>query len=309
MKHPFVSVIVPNYNHAPFLKERLDSIINQSYNYLEIIILDDNSSDNSCNIIKQYKGHPLVSHIIINEINNGSPFVQWKKGFSLAKGELVWIAESDDYCDPDYLKTLVRQFEFDEKCVLAFCKSQIVDVDGNIINDDSLINGDLIIDGRRFIKDYLSRYNFIINASSALFSKKTLYNMENNYTQFRGCGDWVFWIEIAKNGDVSYVDTPLNKFRQHGTNTTIQQIKSMKGFYEVIDVMNYMRENRYISKFQYLRAQLINVYSVKYGKSSMLFSKDQMLNIQKKWEIGIITQMIVYLLYILQRFGIHLINR
>ena len=62
-----VSVIVPNYNHELFLKERLDSIVNQSYKNIEIIILDDASTDGSCEIINSYKSHPKVSKILINK--------------------------------------------------------------------------------------------------------------------------------------------------------------------------------------------------------------------------------------------------
>ena len=67
MKHPLVSVIVPNYNHAPFLEERINSILNQSYDNYELIILDDKSTDNSLEVIKKYRDHVRVSDVIVNE--------------------------------------------------------------------------------------------------------------------------------------------------------------------------------------------------------------------------------------------------
>ena len=91
-----VSVIIPNYNHAPFLKERIDSVLNQTYDNFEVIILDDKSTDNSKEVIANYRGHSKISHIVYNEENSGSTFKQWQKGFSLAKGDYIWIAESDD---------------------------------------------------------------------------------------------------------------------------------------------------------------------------------------------------------------------
>ncbi len=101
--NPSVSVIIPNYNHAPFLKERIDSVINQHYDNFEVIILDDCSKDNSREVIEQYRNHPKVKHIIYNEANSGSTFIQWHKGFRLAEGEYIWIAESDDVADLDFL--------------------------------------------------------------------------------------------------------------------------------------------------------------------------------------------------------------
>lgn len=67
-----VSVIVPNYNHAPFLRERIDSILAQSYTDFELILLDDCSTDNSRDILNSYRDNPHVSHIIFNEKNSGS---------------------------------------------------------------------------------------------------------------------------------------------------------------------------------------------------------------------------------------------
>lgn len=72
-----VSVIVPNYNHHKFLNARLDSILKQTYQNFEIIILDDCSTDENRDIIELYRNHPKVSHIIHNTKNSGSTFIQW----------------------------------------------------------------------------------------------------------------------------------------------------------------------------------------------------------------------------------------
>src|SRR6187549_2432119 len=94
-----VSVIIPNYNHAKFLRQRLESVLNQSFRDFEVIILDDCSTDESFQVIEDYRAHPKVSHIVFNKENTGSTFIQWKKGIELAKGEWIWIAESDDWCE------------------------------------------------------------------------------------------------------------------------------------------------------------------------------------------------------------------
>ena len=80
MNEPLVSVIVPNYNHAPYLRERIDSILNQTFQDFELILLDDCSPDNSREIINSYKDNPHVSHIVLNEENSGNTFVQWDLG-------------------------------------------------------------------------------------------------------------------------------------------------------------------------------------------------------------------------------------
>ena len=68
MAKPEVSIIVPNYNHAQFLKQRLESIFNQTYQNFEVILLDDASTDKSVSILEKYSKHSKVSHFIVNEL-------------------------------------------------------------------------------------------------------------------------------------------------------------------------------------------------------------------------------------------------
>src|ERR1700752_894581 len=93
---PKVSVVVPNYNHARFLQKRIESILRQSYQDFELILLDDCSTDDSQAILSQYAGDARV-RLEFNPVNSGSTFKQWNKGVGLARGKYVWIAESDDY--------------------------------------------------------------------------------------------------------------------------------------------------------------------------------------------------------------------
>jgi len=88
-----VSVIVPNYNHAEFLKQRIESILNQTYTDFELIMLDDFSTDNSSEIIDDFTARFLNIRSYYNKDNSGSPFAQWDLGVNLAKGEFIWIAE------------------------------------------------------------------------------------------------------------------------------------------------------------------------------------------------------------------------
>ena len=102
------SVIIPNYNHSSFLRQRIDSVLNQHYPHFELIILDDNSTDGSRDVIENYRNSTKVSHIVYNEQNSGSPFLQWKKGIELAQHDWIWIAESDDFAATGFLEQAVK---------------------------------------------------------------------------------------------------------------------------------------------------------------------------------------------------------
>ena len=307
--HPFVSVIIPNYNHARFLKERIDSILMQTYNNFEVIILDDNSSDNSLEIMKSYENYSQISHIIKNSQNSGSPFIQWQKGFELAKGELIWIAESDDACDIKLLETLINEFNKDENCVLAFCKSIKIDINGNQIGEAGM-KTDLHMNGKDFFDKYLYRYCFITNASSAIFKKDILHQIDWKHTRFKGSGDWILWIEVSRCGNIAYINQPLNFFRIHGSNTTTQQLHNGKNEAEAIEVYQFMKNKKYIGYFKELRERIAHIYSIKYGKLDKVLDNKTKQDLICGWRNNFFINITTAIIFLFQRiYGNVIIKR
>ncbi len=129
-----VSVIVPNYNYSKYLKERLYSVLNQTCKPMEIIFLDDASSDDSVEVAKSILSESgIKSTIIKNDVNRGV-FKQWLAGVEKAKGNYIWIAEADDVADVDFLKELVSRVK-QEKSVLAYCQSKVIDENGEVVRE------------------------------------------------------------------------------------------------------------------------------------------------------------------------------
>ena len=220
-----VSVIVPNYNHSKYLNQRIDSILSQSYQNFELIILDDKSKDNSSQIIEQYRDHPKVSHIVLNEVNSGSTFKQWKKGIDLAKGEYIWIAESDDFANPIFLETLTTEINKDKAVVLAYCASALVNEESVEIGREGRVRkqGGPAIYKSNGIDECINEFFFhpiIPNASAVLFKKESYYKMNNDFLDFKICGDWLFWINICLDGNIVYFYDALSYFRQSSTSVS-----------------------------------------------------------------------------------------
>lgn len=251
---PQVSVIIPNYNHSLYLQERIDSVLEQSFQDFEVIILDDQSTDNSKNVIEQYRNHLKVSQIIYNETNSGSTFRQWKKGFGIAKGKYIWIAESDDVADPNLLRTLVLALDSDDAVTFSFCRSVKIDSHSQIMESMSWFNDlgkrnwmeeSFINDGKEEIRNYLFFKNIVPNASAVLINKK--YVNENIFTDISNmkyAGDWYFWVKLAEQGKIAYSAEALNKFRQH-QNTT-RSIKNPDK--EIIRFGEYFFVIKYVQK-------------------------------------------------------------
>ena len=236
---PQVSVIVPNYNHESYLRQRLDSIFNQTFQDFEVIILDDCSTDNSKEIIEEYRDRPQTSHIVYNETNSGSPFKQWAKGFNLAQGEYIWIAESDDWAELNFLEEMVKPLQKNGDIVLTFSNSiwfssQGVQKQSDVFQNDKLLSGNDF-----FYKKMITR-NSICNASCVLFKKNILFQIPHLYQEFKGCGDWIFWLEFCWRGNICYVSKTLNHFRQHEKSTTKKSIISGTTYKESFFIYNYI---------------------------------------------------------------------
>ena len=255
----FVSVIVPNYCHAKYLDQRIQSILNQTYQNFELIILDDCSPDNGASkaVIEKYRSNPHVSHIVYNEQNSGSTFKQWDKGISLAKGDYIWIAESDDFCEPNLLEELVNQIEVHPSCSLVYALSQQVDGNGNVKGSPVKSHANKFLKGKSFIRRYMCCENPVYNASSAIFKKDAALRLDKQYMEYKGAGDRLFWIEIAEQGDVAIVNKPLNYFRQHGNKVTTKRSVDGTNLKEAHRTYEYMLQNH---DFSVLRRYAVRGY-------------------------------------------------
>ncbi len=231
---PMISVIVPNYNHAKYLRQRLDSVYGQTYRNIEIILLDDASTDSSLEILEEYYNkYKSITRLLVNEHNVGNVFSQWMKGMSEATGDLIWIAESDDYCDLNFLKTL-SPFFTDEAVCLTYSKILFVDEKGNT-HSRSFDDYVEIIDDTKWKNSYketsssevraaLGIKNTIPNVSSVLFRKPEEIELFHNkeWLDMRICGDWIFYLNILRGGKIAYSIDTMSYYRIHDDNSSIK---------------------------------------------------------------------------------------
>jgi len=246
---PCVSVIIPNYNHASYLEQRIDSVLNQTYSNFEVILLDDNSTDGSFELIKKYKEHPKVKTVIANENNTGSVFRQWVKGIDLASGKYIWIAESDDYATKDFLEETVSLAEDNPDAGLVFADSFNIDREGllkgkiserhkllkDIDSDHFIFKGEECAP-RFFIEDML-----ILNASAVLFNTEKFRETVNfkKLQTFENTGDQFAYISIFIKYEIIYLNKALNFRRSHGENTTSVNFKNGTIYRDRIKIINH----------------------------------------------------------------------
>lgn len=239
-----VSVIIPNYNHERFLEKRIESVLYQTYQNFEIIILDDCSKDNSRAIIEKYRANPKVSQIIYNDVNTGSTFKQWNKGINASKGDLVWMAESDDWCENNFLEVLVNGIKKSPSCALAFAQSYCIGDNNDLRWQSHHAKPEEYIPGKQFLKKRLAYGCTIFNASMAIFKKEFALKVPEEFTNFKLCGDWFFWINIARNGNVFISNKVLNYYRRSDSSLTSRLYATGYNFIEEIKMFQLVKAQR-----------------------------------------------------------------
>lgn len=273
---PLVSVIVPNYNHGPFLRERLESIYAQTYTNIQVILLDDLSTDDSRSILSEFASqHADNTQCVFNEINSGGVFHQWKKGLKLARGELVWIAESDDYCSPNFLAENVRNFS-NEAVMLSYSRSLFVTgvpprTCWSTEEYLSFLGADFWLQpftksAHWLVNNCFALKNIVPNVSSAVFrNPRDMALMEDEaWTRMKVCGDWVFYLNLVRGGLVSYTPQATNYYRQHDNNTSVRSQST----------------DLYYREYEYVATQLAALYDLQQGTLERLQE-----DVRRQWDV------------------------
>lgn len=254
-----VSVIVPNFNYARYLAERVASIQAQTYPVHEIILLDDASTDDSVLVMENLRSRlGKQIQMSLNTSNSGAVARQWARGVGLATGDLVWIAEADDLADSNFLAATVRAFD-DPDVVLSYSQSRRIDSSGNTIwRDYSDYLDD--VDPQRWRHDYcrrgveeiadaLSVRNTIPNISAVVFRRAAVADLLaahlDELSTLRIAADWCFYIRLLREGSVAYVSQTLSSHRQHPQSITTK-----------IDGFRHLEE---IQQMQRLASQVVEI--------------------------------------------------
>jgi len=241
-----VSVIIPNYNHARYLQQRIESILKQTFHDFELIILDDKFNDNSIEIIQEYAGKYPEIVTCFNEVNSGSPFSQWNKGVKMAKGEFIWIAESDDFADANFLERTYDEIMKSEKIGMTCCNSMILNEERGIkykYSDLGKISIDVV--RKLTIKDLLE--NHIPNVSSVLFRKAAFLNDGGADPTFEYSGDWFLYLSILQKWEIVYLPEALSTFRLHKGSKYHDHYRNNNFLKERFFIYSYILKNNSIS--------------------------------------------------------------
>jgi glycosyltransferase involved in cell wall biosynthesis len=212
---PRVTFVVPTYNYARFVTKAIDSLLEQDFEALEIIVIDDCSSDATPQLLERYANNPTVK--LLRHSQNLGHLRTYNEGLEMAAGEFVGLLSADDVClRSDAISRQLALFEADPEVGFVYSPLAYVDDSGSLIKVNHRWSADSIHDGLDEFQD-LAFTNFI-PASGTLVRAKC--HKEFGYYDIRlpHTGDWELWLRLAARFRVGYVADATYGWRVHQEN-------------------------------------------------------------------------------------------
>ena len=216
MKHPRVSIVMTVYNTERYLSESVESILNQSFNDFEFIIIDDGSTDNGWNILKNYAD--CDSRIILQGNGENLGMAQsLNKGLKIAVGEYIARFDSDDISLPNRLAEQISYMESNPSVDLITTAVDYINADGEIVGQYTPPSNPILI-----------RWNLIFSNPfrhpTSLWRRVAVENLVGSYNpDFRYAEDYEFFARVCHKGTVHTIFQPLVKMRLHNDSIRISQ--------------------------------------------------------------------------------------
>lgn len=221
-----ISVIIPCYNCERFIQETVYSILQQSVLPIEIILINDSSSDDTLKILHELRKSNNMIKIFDFKINMGVSFCR-NYAADRSNGDYVMFLDSDDLALPNLIEESQRKLnklnaKFNDKYVMSYCSYVQIDENDNIISEEmrGIQTEPQEILGYEFLRNYISTSGVILKKES--FYKACKFNEKLTYAE-----DWDLWLRIAQVGGFCYIDKPLIKVRRRNSSLS-SNLENMK---------------------------------------------------------------------------------
>ncbi|MFQ5355016.1 MAG: glycosyltransferase [Mariprofundaceae bacterium] len=220
---PVVSIVIPAFNCARYLKEAIDSVLCQDYPLIELIVLDDGSTDETSDILKEDKRKFFrASHANIGQA------ATLNKGWDIAKGELLGYLSADDALLPNAVSASVSSLKHNDAAVLSYCDYYLMD-------DSSSVTGRYDAPDYDYV-EMLTR-TLCFPGPGVIFRRQAFLEAGHWDVRLNQVPDYDYWLRLGLVGSFIRISKPLAKFRVHSASQTCGFVDEEKSD-EVIDVLS-----------------------------------------------------------------------
>ena len=253
---PLVTVITPLFNAQDFIGETIESVLDQTYQNWEMIIVDDCSTDNSRDIVKKYEAKESRIKLIELEKNFGGPARPRNVGLDISKGDYLAFLDADDVWLKNKLQVQINEMLVNN---LDFTSTDSKFIDDNSI--DTIINKHKIVIFFKKIKRKATLSDVIkgsfISTSSAIVSKNFISKFDEN-KDFIGVEDMYLWMKILneKNVRYKYITDKLIKYRVSSTSLSERGVNQKQAIKANLCILKFILDNQ---KFEYIKYFYIRI--------------------------------------------------
>jgi glycosyltransferase involved in cell wall biosynthesis len=246
---PLVSIVTPTYNQAQFLAETIESVLNQDYPNIELIVLDDGSTDGTQEILARYKDRVTAARH-----DNMGQARTLNKGWGMARGKYIGYLSSDDVLYDSAISSLVSVLEEEDNVVVVYPNCHLIDPSSRVIKRNV---------SRHFDYDELVIEQNCYIGPGALFRKSIIGQIGGWQPDLKLAPDREFWMRAGLRGDFRMIDQPLAGYRMHPNSISYYETDSriateyfrvLDSYFERKDVPLRLLERR---QEAYANAQLL----------------------------------------------------
>nr|BAP91646.1 glycosyl transferase family 2 [Phormidium sp. KS] len=222
---PIISVVIPVYNSEKTLKETIESVLNQTFQDFELIIINDGSTDKSLEIISRIKDERLK----VFSYPNAGLSASRNRGIDLAKGEYISFIDADDLWTPDKLESQLKALLENPQAALAYSCTDCIDESGKFLGKGSYLSfsGD--------VRANLLLTNFVDSGSNVLIRTEALKKVGKFDESRKSCEDWDMWLRLAINYSFVAVSKPQILYRMSSSSMSVNFLRMERESIEVIE--------------------------------------------------------------------------
>jgi glycosyltransferase involved in cell wall biosynthesis len=238
---PLVSVVIPTYNRAQYLVDALESVFKQTYEHMEIIVVDDGSTDETRQILKNYSGK--IRYIFLNR---GERSKARNKGIQQSQGEYIAFLDSDDWWHHEKTEKQVEVLEKDPDIDLVYTGLDFIDAEGDPYNGQIPVASLERI--RPSLYEDLMTRNVISGSASSVIGRRACFSDGFLFDEaMTACEDLDLWRRLSMHYRFYKIDLPLVKLRVHSSNTQSRLVDMAHGYEKIIEkiIAEIPPENKY----------------------------------------------------------------
>jgi glycosyltransferase involved in cell wall biosynthesis len=240
MKSPLVSILIPCYNHEKYIRKSIESVFNCHYDNIELLVIDDGSTDFSYDIAKNviHSNNKLAFSLIVKQENSGLTKTL-NRLISMAHGDYIILLASDDILMSDSINERVLFLEQNKNYDAVIGKAILIDWKGHIISFNAsryLYHADIVLLKSKYIvEELVLRWSAV---GPCLLVRKKLYDKIGLYNEKYKVEDRDFYLRLLTRGKLKYLDTVVAYYRIHESNATRDALSSLKVRIECAEINN-----------------------------------------------------------------------